>query len=249
MSVSIINADVMDGLASLADESVHCVITDPPYGETSLEWDKPPAGWLQALRRVLRRDGSAWIFGSLKSHLATDWTGWNIAQDVVWEKHNGSNAFADRFRRVHEQAVQIYRSDAKWSDIYNQPLMTNDARARTVRRKQRPPQWGEVNPSWYRSEDGGPRLARSVMFCRSEHGRAEHPTQKPVAIIMPLIEVSCPIGGMVLDCFVGSGTTAIAAKQTGRQFVGFEIDATYAAIARKRVTNDAPLFAEVANGN
>lgn len=235
MTVRIINADVMDGLKSIDDESIDCVVTDPPYGETSLEWDKLNNDWLQEVRRVLKRTGSAWVFGSLRSHLATKFAGWTVAQDVVWEKHNGSNSFSDRFRRVHEIAVHIYRDDAKWSEVYNRPLFTNDARAKVVRRKRRPPQWGEVGEAVYRSEDGGPRLARSVMFAPSCHGYAEHPTQKPLSIVMPLIEISCPVGGVVLDPFVGSGTTALAARELGRSAIGIEISAAYAAIAERRV--------------
>lgn len=235
MTVRIINADVMDGLKSIDDESIDCVVTDPPYGETSLEWDKLNNDWLQEVRRVLKRTGSAWVFGSLRSHLATKFAGWTVAQDVVWEKHNGSNSFSDRFRRVHEIAVHIYRDDAKWSEVYNRPLFTNDPRAKVVRRKRRPPQWGEIGEAVYRSEDGGPRLARSVMFAPSCHGYAEHPTQKPLSIVMPLIEISCPVGGVVLDPFVGSGTTALAARELGRSAIGIEISAAYAAIAERRV--------------
>lgn len=238
MTVRIINADVMDGLRQLPDESVHCVVTDPPYGETSLKWDRAPEGWLQAVRRVLRKDGSAWVFGSLKAHLATDFTGWQIAQDTIWEKHNGSNSFKDRFRRVHEIAVHLYRNDAKWSEVYNNPLFTNDARAKVVRRKKRPPQWGDIGAHSYRSEDGGPRLARSVMFYPSCHGYADHETQKPIAILQPLIEVSCPPGGIVLDPFIGSGSTALAAVEMGRHCIGIEIDPDYAAMAESRIGRD-----------
>lgn len=53
------------------------------------------------------------------------------------------------------------------------------------------PQWGAIDGAHYRSVDGGPRLMRSVLFYRSEYGQAEHPTQKPVAVCMPLIEYSC----------------------------------------------------------
>jgi len=242
VTIRILNCDVMEGLRQLPDESVHCVVTDPPYGETSLKWDRVPSSWLQEVRRVLRRDGSIWVFGSLKSHLATDWTGFRIAQDVIWEKHNGSNAFADRFRRVHEIAVHAYRDDAQWSDVYNEPLLTNDARAKQVRRKQRPPQWGDIGAASYRSEDGGPRLARSVMFAPSCHGYAEHPTQKPIAVILPLIQVSCPPGGTVLDPFIGSGTTALAAKELGRNCIGIEINAEYAALAERRVNDRGALL-------
>src|SRR5207244_1510795 len=99
-------------------------------------------------------------------------------QDIVWEKHNGSNAFDDRFRRVHELVVQFYRKDTKWENVYKCPLYSADATARTVRRKAHPQQWGDIGGRVYESHDGGPRLLRSVLCCRSEHGRALHPTQK-----------------------------------------------------------------------
>lgn len=243
MTIRFICADVMEGLAQLEDESVHCVVTDPPYGETSLAWDKVRKGWMQAVRRVLRKDGSMWVFGSMRSHKEADWSGWRLAQDVVWEKHNGSSSAADRLRRVHEIAVHLYRDDAAWEGVYNKVLMTNDARARVVHRKRRPPQWGEIGASSYRSEDGGPRIMRSVMFARSVHGTGiGHPTAKPVAVMLPFIEISCPPGGVVLDPFIGSGTTAVAAKQLGRGCIGIEVAPEYVAIAARRVREDAPLF-------
>jgi len=243
VTVHIINDDAMAALARMADASVDCIVTDPPYGETSLTWDRAPTGWMQECRRVLKTTGSMWVFGSLRSHISSDLDGWQIAQDVVWEKHNGSNSFADRFRRVHEIAMHLYRSDAKWIDVYKKPLFTNDARARVVRRKKRPPQWGEIGEHSYKSEDGGPRLMRSVMFCRSMHGSADHPTQKPIEVMLPLIEYSCPPGGVVLDPFIGSGTTALAARQLGFDCIGIEVNPEYAAMARNPVAPIAPLFA------
>ena len=69
--------------------------------------------------------------------------------------------------------------------------------ARVVRRKTKPAQWGgAVGSAVYRSEDGGPRLQRSVMRVRSMHGSAEHPTQKPHDILQPLLAYACPPGGM-----------------------------------------------------
>lgn len=246
MSIRILNCDVMDGLAQLDDESIDCVVTDPPYGETSLAWDTMHDLWLSEIRRVLKRTGSMWVFGSLRSHMASDYTGWNMAQDVIWEKHNGSNSFADRFRRVHEIAAQFYRSDAKWAEVYKKPLFVDGARARAVTRtKNRTQHWGSIGESKYVSVDGGPLLMRSVMFHRSCHGEADHPTQKPVAVMTPLIEYSCPPGGLVLDPFIGSGTTAQAAAQLGMSCIGIEINPDYAAMARNQVGPDAPLFQEV----
>jgi site-specific DNA-methyltransferase (adenine-specific) len=222
-------------LRTVASASIDVVVADPPYGETSLDWDKCVAGWLDEVSRVLKPSGSVWCFGSLKFFIdrASDFAEWTIAQDVLWEKHNGTNTFNDRFRRVHEHAIHLYRG--AWKDIYKQPLYTNDARARTVRRTARPVQWGDIGAASYTSVDGGPRLMRSVMFCRSMHGSAVHPTQKPVDIVTPLIEYSCPPGGIVLDPFTGSGTTGVAAAQLGRRFVGAEQNPKYFEIARQRV--------------
>lgn len=248
MSVNVIVGDMRDKLAELPDESVHCIITDPPYGQTSLAWDRWPDGWPSLVRRVLHPTGSMWVFGMLRMFMerADEFAGWALAQDVIWEKHNGSNPFADRFRRVHEQAAHFYRSDAPWSAVYKAPLFTNDATARAVRRKRRPPQWGHIEASAYRSEDGGPRLMRSVLFCRSEHGVAEHPTQKPLATILPLLAYSCPPKGVVLDPFLGSGTVAVAAQRLQLHCTGIELNPEYAEMARCRIRGDAGLFAQTA---
>jgi len=248
MSVRIITGDALTALRLLPDESVHCVVTDPPYAQTSLAWDRWPTGWLEQVRRVLQPSGSMWVFGNLRMFMdrVSEFDEWALAQDVIWEKHNGSNPFADRFRRVHEQAAHFYRSDSRWSAVYKNPLFTNDATARAVRRKNRPQQWGHIEASSYQSEDGGQRMMRSVLFCRSDHGTAEHPTQKPLATVLPLIEYSCPPGGTVLDPFLGSGTVGIACQRLTRDCIGIEINPEYAEIARRRIESDAGLFVQVA---
>jgi site-specific DNA-methyltransferase (adenine-specific) len=111
-----------------------------------------------------------------------------------------------------------------------------DAVARAVRRKQRPPQWGAVNESFYVSEDGGPRLQRSVIYVRSEHGSAEHPTQKPVGIIEPLLRYACPVDGVVLDPMMGAGSIGVAARRYGVGFIGIEAQLKYFDIACRRIS-------------
>ncbi|MFG1588249.1 site-specific DNA-methyltransferase, partial [Staphylococcus aureus] len=126
----------------MEDESFDCILTDPPYGETSLRWDRWPTGWPGSVRRLLKRTGSMWVFGSQRMFLsnASEFDGWKLSHDVVWEKHNGTGLFNDRFRRVHELALHFYRDDAKWAEVYKSPQFTQDARARTVRKKGRPAQ-------------------------------------------------------------------------------------------------------------
>jgi site-specific DNA-methyltransferase (adenine-specific) len=208
--------DCRDGLGTI--DRADCAITDPPYGETSLDWDSTVSGWA-----ALLPTDSLWCFGSLRFFLktATEFDGWKQAQEIVWEKHNCSNFHADRFKRVHELAVHWYRG--QWAEIHKQPQFTNDATKRTIRRKKRPTHTGHIDEGHYVSEDGGPRMMRSVLKVRSCHGYAIHPTEKPVGIIEPLVLYSCPPGGVVVDPFFGSGSVAEACIVTGRRFIGWEI--------------------------
>lgn len=233
MRYEILIGDALGHLDLLPSGSVDCVVTDPPFGDTSLEWDVI-VRWLPAVRRLLMPHGSVWFFTSLRHLLTVDLTGWKLAQDVVWEKHNGSSFHADRFKRVHEHAVQLYPADRPWSGVHREVQTTPDATARSVRRKARPPHTGHIDAASYVSEDGGPRLMRSVIPVRSCHGHAVHPTQKPEGIVEPLVRYSCPPGGLVLDPFAGSGTTGVVALSHGRRFLGIELNPAYAALAIDR---------------
>lgn len=244
MTVRILQGDCRKVLPTLGAGVFDCCITDPPYGDTSLAWDRRVAGWVAAVAAALKPASSIWVFGSMRFlaplFVEFDEHGFAYSQDIVWEKHNGSGFLNNRFRRVHEHAVMFYRG--AWSDVYHDPQVTMDARARVVRKKAKPAHWhGATGATTYTSEDGGPRLTRSVLAVRSEHGRAVHPTQKPVDLLRPLLRYSCPPGGHVLDCFAGSGSVGIAASVEARDATLIDIDAS---IAIRRLADDAPLFAE-----
>lgn len=217
------------------DLDVDAVVTDPPYGDTSLDWDQPVKGWLDLVDAP-----QLWCFGSMRfwlEHGVDFHEGWTYGQEIVWEKHNGSNFHADRFKRVHEFAVHWYRG--RWSDLHLDVPTTNDARKRQFRRKAIPSHHhGDRGPSVYQTEDGGPRLMRSVLQVRSEHGRALHPTQKPLGVVSPLISYSAPPGGLILDPFMGSGSTLRAAKDLGRRAIGIEIDEHYCEVVAERLAQE-----------
>ena len=216
--------------------SIDACIADPPYGDTSLEWDRQVEGWLEEVARVLKPNASLWIFGSMRflaplfAELAAQ--GFKYSQDIVWEKQNGTGFHNDRFRRVHEHAALFYRG--AWADVYHDTQYTLDATAKTVRRKTRPTHTGHIEASHYVSEDGGPRLMRSVVYMPNEHGKAIHPTQKPVELLRPMVRYSVPPGGTFIDPFMGSGSAGIAACLEGRGFIGIEDDAEHfnGAVAR-----------------
>lgn len=242
MTVRLLTGDCREVLAEMAAQSVDMVLADPPYGETSLEWDKRVDGWLDACLRVMKPSASLWCFGSMRFFMerADDFAGWKMAQDVVWQKHNGSGFDRDRFRRVHEHVVQFYPAKVKWRDIYRDPqFVPGDPRpnAGEVRRVG-PAHRGKIADSAYRFTDK--RLMTSVIPARSCHHHAIHPTQKPVDLLAALIRYSCPLSGTVLDPFAGSGSTLEAAALVGRDAIGVELKPEYAEMAEARLRGPAP---------
>lgn len=211
------------------------VATDPPYGDTSLDWDSMQRGWLDLIEPLTT---NVWCFGSFRMFMEMARIGeasrWTLAQEIVWEKQNGSGFHADRFKRVHELAVQWYRGE--WADIYKQPVTTPDATAKVSRRKKRPTHMGDIGLTTFISHDGGPRLMRSVIFAPNCHGYADHPTQKPIEILDPLLRYSIPPNGLVLDPFCGAGSVLVAAKNLGIQATGIEINERYCEITARRAS-------------
>ena len=214
----------------------YVVIADPPYAETSLKWDRWPYGWPDALGTA----ESMWCFGSFRMFLDrwSQFEAWRMSHEVVWEKHNGSNARNDRFRRVHELVVHFFNANIPWVDIYKKPPVTNDALKRTIRRKGRPVQWNDMDGSTFRSNDGGPRLMRSVLHRRSCHGNATNPTQKPESLIRPLLEYIAGPGCVVLDPFMGSGTVARVAKDMGLPSISMDVRESECEAAALRLSQE-----------
>ena len=241
MTIEVINNNCIEAMRAMPPASIDCIITDPPYGETKLAWDRWVAGWPTECARLLKPSGSMWVFGSMRLFLRRigEFDDYQIAQDVVWEKQNGSGFHNDRFRRVHELAVQFYLRCAPWQSVYKEPQYTNDARARIIRKKSKPAHWhGAAGASTYVSADGGPRLMRSVLRARNSHRRSLHPTQKPLELVESFLKYSCAPGGVVLDPFAGSGTTGVAAQRMGVSAILIDVDQRYCEVARQRLSDD-----------
>lgn len=228
--VALFHGDCRDLLPGLTADAI---VTDPPYGETSFEWDRWLTGWPTLCVPVAR---SMWSFGSLRmfGEHWSDFASWKLSHDIVWRKHNGSGFQTDRFRRVHELAAHWYQGD--WGSVHHEAQVTLDATARQVQRKARTPHTGDVGDSSYTSVDGGPRLRTSVIDCRSMHGRAIHPTEKPVAVLAALIQYAVPPGGLVIDPFAGSSSTLLAARLTGRRAIGIEAREDYCEAGSSRLS-------------
>lgn len=236
--VTLYHGDYRFGMNMLADMHIDAIVTDPPYGgATKLKWDVWPEGWVADAADLTN---ALWCFGSMRMFLdrRDDFAVFKYSHEVVWEKHNGSSLRNDQFRRVHEFATLWYQG--RWDELRHETPTTPDAQKRTVRQKRKPAHHQDgAGPRTYTSEEGGNRLMRSVLQVRSEQGRAIHRTQKPEGIVAPLIEYSVPVGGLVVDLFGGSGTTAIAARHLGRRAIVFEQDEDMARKAAQRLSQQA----------
>lgn len=221
------------------------ILADPPYGDTTLVWDRRVEGWLRLARTGLKPWGSMWVFGSFRFFMATfaqfRAAGWRYVQEVVWQKTAGTNFQADRFRRVHELIVHFRPEGTRWRDIYNAVQTTPDAVAKRAFRRKCPPHTGKIGDQLYSKAAGGPRIMHSVILQRNCRGHAIHPTEKPVPLLEILIRTSCPPGGLVGDWFAGSGAVGEACLLSGRRYLGCEIDRAMAERTRARIAAVLPL--------
>lgn len=194
------------------------VIADPPYGETRLKWDRWPAGWLDLLVDA----PSFWCWGSLRMFWdhRDEFAAFRLAQDLVWEKQNGTAMHVDRFRRVHELVLHFYPIGRRWGDLHHDAPREHSGVPKTIRRQTKPSHWGQIGSGEYKQ--GSTRLVRSVLRARNSHRGGYATTGKPVSILRHLITYSCQMGGVVVDPFCGSGSTLLAAREVGRSAIGID---------------------------
>jgi site-specific DNA-methyltransferase (adenine-specific) len=235
-SVTLWHGDMREVLPSLGVVADVCV-TDPPYGETSLEWDRWPKGWPALVAGALPPATSLWCFGSMRMFLdqRDEFAGWQFAQDVIWKKPRGGMAHRDRFVREHEYALHWYRGP--WGDVHHEQQRTTRTGPNKgyVHRSETGPAWNGSRRANTWADDGTRGLS-AIIEAPNMRMRGVHPTEKPTAILEPLIAYSCPPCGTVLDPFAGSGSTLDAARCSGRKAVGVEASEAYCEVVAQRLS-------------
>ena len=168
------------------------------------------------------------IFSYLKTRLL-------MVNEIIWDRRVPSMGGSTRkFSSVHDNIGFFAASRDYYFDLDSIRIpydaQTKKARSRSIFVGKK---WLEIG---YNPKD----LWSVSRLHRQDAEREDHPTQKPLAIIERILLASSPPGGLVLDPFMGSGTTAAAAAVRGRRFVGFELNSDYLAIARGRVAAALP---------
>ena len=237
--------EVLDAIHARCSEGCFDMIfADPPYflsngGVTCRagrmvkvdkgDWDKsrgPKVNhefnteWLRRCQRVLKPNGTLWVTGThhviYSAGFAMQQLGFKILNDITWEKPNPPPNLSCRYFTHSTETVIWAAKNARSKHMFNYKRMRTQAGG-----KQMKTVWRMTAPKTAEKQFG------------------KHPTQKPMALVERCILASTHEGDLILDPFLGSGTTALAALETGRCCLGIELDDQNVRIAVKRLENAA----------
>lgn len=240
--------DLFDAIPHLPSRFVDLLIVDPPYNldksfngstfksrpaEHYAEWVD---SWLKPLCRVLKPSASIYICCDWRCSSAVQQVGeryFTVQNRITWEREKGRGA----------QRNWKNNSEDIWFFTASRDYTFNVGAVKLKRRVIAPYTTVDGTPKdWDKTDNGGFRLTHpsnlwtdiSVPFW-SMPENTDHPTQKPEKLIAKLILASSNPGDVILDPFLGSGTTSVVAKKLARSYVGIEIDEMFCCLAEKRL--------------
>ena len=242
-----VNADLFEALGKLPPAFADLLVIDPPYNldkdfhgmRFSAQGDEEylayVLSWFPRLLEAVKPTGSVYLCGDWRSALSLyrAMEGRLVVRNrITWQREKGRGAKANWKNSTEDIWFGTMGNDY-WFDV--------DA-VKVRRRVIAPYREGGKPKDWEETDEGRFRLTHPGNFWDdvsvpywSMPENTDHPTQKPEKLIAKLVLASCPPGGVVLDPFLGSGTTSVVAKKLCRHFVGVERNAEYCAWAEKRL--------------
>jgi site-specific DNA-methyltransferase (adenine-specific) len=223
-------------MKTIADKSVHMILVDLPYGLTKNKWDTvvPFDEMWAEFRRISKENAAIVLFAN--NPFGAQLIASNLKEyrySLVWEKNKFSDFLNAKRKpmKIHEDIHIFYRRQPNYTPQYVKG--TPYERWNTAASVGKQTNYGKHTENRAVNESGS-RLPTTVLkFNRVE--RPEHPTQKPVDLLEWLVRTYTKAGDTVLDCCMGSGSTGVASKATGRSFVGIELSPDYFKICQRRL--------------
>ena len=233
----IILGDCLVVMKDIPDNSIDMILCDLPYGTTACKWDSviPFEPLWEQYKRIIKDNGAILLFGAEPFSSALRFS--NIKEykyDWIWRKSRPSNFQMSKKQpmRYTENISVFYRIQPTYNPIKTRGEKnhrTKETRGTNNIIGQTP-----IGRTWKNTSDM--KYPSNIIDVKSTDSTKNfHPTQKPVALFEYLIKTYTNEGEIVLDNCIGSGTTAIACINTGRNFIGIEKDEQYHKIACERV--------------
>ena len=244
------HGDALAIMPVLEENSVDCIIADPPYGTTACKWDSviPFEPMWACIKHVLKPKGACVLFGSqpFTSALVMSNVQW-FKYEWVWKKSRASGFLHAKNAplKSHENMVvfslsPVAHETKNENRMFYHPQMSKGEPYRKFNRTEIKHRWGGIGrPSNtdYLLVNNGERYPTSVVDFSHHNFGLVHPTQKPVPLLEYLIKTYTNEGDTVLDFTMGSGTTGVGCARTNRKFIGIELDPTYFEVAQARIMN------------
>ncbi len=256
----VICGDAVAELRRIEAGSVQLVVADPPYYnvlveqdwdtqwkavEEYLEWSR---AWVGECLRVLRDDGLCFIFGQpgkrehVFIHLMSELCRRHQFHDlIIWDRVVGYNERRDSFTPAYEMVLVLRKGPAP---KFNKGSVREPYSSEKIETYLRDKRYKDRDARMKHLLAG--KFATNILRVPSLKGSSKekcgHPSQKPVDLIAKLVSCASDPGDLVLDPFLGSGTTAVVAENLGRRWLGIEVNPIFVELARQRLASARDLL-------
>lgn len=236
--------DCLSLLADVADESVDMILADLPYGRTKNKWDSqiPLDPLWEQFKRVIKYNGAIAIFSQMPFTAELVQSNPDMFKyEWIWQKENATGFLNSHFApmKIHENILIFSKAAAAYVKNKDRamkyyPQMRTGLGEYTAKSGYLSTCYDQEYQKDYVSKSNGERYPLDVISFQRDKNKF-HPTQKPIELCRYLIRTYTDPGDVVLDPCIGAGTTCIAARKEGREYIGFELDEKYYNIAKERL--------------